>query len=268
MRRALDESRRPVALVTGASGGIGRELSMVLAWEGYDLVLVARDGDRLRVLGDAIARDHGAASLPVRADLADPAGPRAVLAAVEAAGLEVDALVNNAGFASYGPFVDADLATVLDLLQVNVVALTHLTRLVLPGMVARGHGKVLNMASTAAFVPGPLMAVYYASKAYVLSVSQALAEETRGTGVTVTALCPGLTRTGFQTRAAMESSGLMRGGLMEPAAVAEAGYRGMARGQAVVIPGVANRALVQASRLLPRSLLPRLVQRVQAPVER
>lgn len=255
---------RPLALVTGASSGIGLELSRVLARQGHDLVLVARGGARLDELAAAWRRDFGATVTPIARDLADPDGAHDVVVETDRAGLTVDVLVNNAGFATHGPFVETAAAETLNLLQVNVVSLTHLTRLLLPGMIDRGHGRILNVASTAAFLPGPLMSAYYASKAYVLGFSEGLGEEVRGTGVTVTALCPGPTRTGFATRAGLADSPMFRNpSVMDATAVAEAGYRALARGQAVVVPGLANRLLVQVPRLVPRALLPPIVKRVQ-----
>jgi uncharacterized protein len=244
------------ALVTGASGGIGLEIARCLARDGYDLVLVARSGDKLQALADELG---GARVLA--ADLSDPGAAAKVAAEVPS----VDVLVNNAGVGDFGPFVDADLDRVLAMLQLNVVALTQLTRIYLPAMVERRSGRVLNVASTAAFQPGPLMAVYYATKAYVLSFSEALAEELRGTGVTVTALCPGPTRSGFQAAAEMEESRLVRGRkLPSSQQVAEAGVRAMHRGRAIVIPGVGNKLLAQSVRFGPRALVRRIVKALQS----
>jgi hypothetical protein len=253
------------ALVTGASGGIGRELATLLARDGHDVVLVARSEERLVDLGNRLQNDYGVTATVVVKDLADPGSPAEIQAALDERGIEVDALVNNAGFATYGRFLDTDLNTERDELQVNVVAVTELTKRFLPGMVERDEGRVLNVASTAAFQPGPLMAVYYASKSYVLSLSEALATELDGTGVTVTALCPGPTDTGFQSRADMGGSKLVQGDLQDPAEVASAGYRGMQAGEAVVVPGLRNKLLTVAVRLLPRSVVRKTVKRAQAP---
>jgi hypothetical protein len=259
------DSGAPAALVTGASGGIGREFAAVLAADGHDLVLVARGEDALRRLADDLSGRYGSAVTVVVTDLSDRASTAEVRDALDERGIEVDVLVNNAGFATYGEFVDLDLDRETDELEVNVVALTRLTKLFLPGMVDRGAGGVINVASTAAFQPGPGMAVYYASKAYVLSLSEALAEECRGTGVTVTALCPGPTETGFQSRAEMEESRLLDAGLADARAVAEAGYRGFRAGRAVVVPGAANRLGTLLPRVLPRAAVRRLVNYVQRP---
>ncbi|HEX5725886.1 MAG TPA: SDR family oxidoreductase [Longimicrobiaceae bacterium] len=258
------------ALITGASGGIGAELAKLFAADGHDLVLVARDTARLEAVGAALAAAHGVRHHVVPADLADPAAPDAVLARVRELGVAVEALVNNAGFGLYGTFVRTgpepatDLRRELDLLQVNVAALTHLAKLFLPEMVARRRGRLLNVASTAAFQPGPLMAVYYASKAYVLSFSEALAVELDGTGVTVTTLCPGPTRTDFQAAASLEGTRLFRApNVMSAGAVARAGYRGMRAGKRVVIPGTVNKVMAHATKLVPRALAARVAKAAQ-----
>jgi hypothetical protein len=252
------------ALVTGGSRGIGYELARLLAADGYDLVLVARDRERLREAGEALAAEHGVAVTAVVKDLADPAATDRIETVLDERGIEVDVLVNNAGFGTYGPFVGSDREAELDQIRVNVAAVTELTHRLLPRMVERGAGRVLNVASTAAFQPGPLMATYYATKAYVLSFSEALAEETRGTGVTVTALCPGPTETAFHERADMEASRLLSFGVADAASVAERGYRGMQRGETVVVPGLRNRLLARAVGLLPRSTVRSLVRWVQS----
>lgn len=257
-------SGRQTALVTGASSGIGAELAHLFARDGYDLVLVARGEEALRRLAETLAGRHGVTVTVIAADLAQPATPKALSDELGRRGIGIDVLVNNAGFATYGRFDEIEAAQDLELLQVNVVALTHLTKLLLPPMRARRRGRVLNVASTAAFQPGPLMAVYYASKAYVLSLSEALTDELRGSGVTVTALCPGPTTTGFQRRAAMEDSKLVAGRrLMSPADVAAAGYRALMKGEPVVVPGLRNRLQAEAVRLLPRRLVTRIVRRAQ-----
>ena len=259
---------RPVALVTGATGGIGYELAKLLAAGGHDLILVARrEEDLRRVAAEFVAR-HGVEVSTIPADLSGAGAAERVVAAAGGPERRVDVLVNNAGFAVYGPFVETDAAAELAMIGVNVVTLTHLTKLLVPGMRRRGRGRVLNVASTAAFLPGPLMTVYYATKAYVLSFSEGLAEELRGTGVTVTALCPGPTETGFQRRAAMEDSKLISGRRIAAAeTVARAGYVGLMRGQRVVVPGLVNRVTVQVPRLVPRAVMARLVRRAQERVE-
>lgn len=255
---------RPSALITGASGGIGEALAEIFARNGHNLVLVARTESKLSALGQQLGQRYGISALPLAADLADPAAPATIVADLTARGIATDVLVNNAGFATYGSFAELDADGELRMLQVNVVALTHLTRLLLPGMLARSRGRIMNVASTAAFMPGPLMAVYYASKAYVLSFSEALNEELRGSGVSVTALCPGPTSTGFQARAQMEQSRLVRGRrIMDVETVAKSGYAALMAGRPVAIPGLMNRVQTLLPRLLPRSLIPGIVRSAQ-----
>jgi uncharacterized protein len=256
--------RRKTALVTGASSGIGLDLAKRFAAEGYDVALVARSEGKLAEVAAALEAEHHVRAHAVAADLARPGAADALVATLAARGIDVDVLVNNAGYASYGAFADTDLGDELNMIQVNVVALTHLTKLLVREMVARKEGRVLNVASTAAFQPGPLMAVYYATKAYVLSFSEALANELAGTGVTVTALCPGPTKTGFQARAQMEESKLVRGKeIMTSEEVARVAYAGLMKGKTVVIPGVSNKMLAQAVRFLPRKTVTRLVRSAQ-----
>jgi short-subunit dehydrogenase len=249
-------------LLTGASRGIGAALAPWFARDGYDLVLTARDQEALNRLADELRRRYGATCRVYVCDLARPRAAEELVAELDHDSIVVDVLVNNAGFATYGLFWEIDPGTALEMVQVNIVALTHLTRLLLPRMVERGRGRILNLASTAAFYPGPLMAAYYASKAYVLSFSEALADECRGTGVTVTALCPPATRSDFQARAGMEESKLLRR-MMDVDTVARVGYRGFMRGERVVIPGWENRFLALVSRFLPRSTVASLVRQFQ-----
>ncbi len=251
------------ALVTGASGGIGEELARLFAADGHDLVLVARSRDKLARLAQELEGRHGVKARVVAADLARAEAPREIFEELRGAGLAVDALVNNAGVGSYGLFAETDSKSELDLLQINVVALTHLTKLFLPPMLARRRGYVMNVASTAAFQPGPLMAVYYASKAYVLSLTEALANECEGTGVVVNALCPGPTETGFVAAAGMSESKLFDRAVMDARTVAVEGYRGMLAGKAVVIPGLRNNLLARSIGLFPRGLVTKVVRRIQ-----
>jgi uncharacterized protein len=254
--------RRATALVTGASGGIGLELARLLAADGHDLVLVARSRERLDEEAAALARDHGVTATAIALDLAGPEAPERLHDDVRRRGLEIDVLVNNAGFGSHGRFVETDWEPERRMIQLNMLALTGLTKRFLPGMVERRRGRVLNVASTAAFQPGPLMAVYYATKAYVLSFSEAIAEELRGTGVTVTALCPGPTLTGFQGAAGIGNVRLIRGAMrflvMDAASVARIGYRALMRGRPVVVAGRLNRLLAWSVRITPRSVVRRI----------
>lgn len=257
-------SRRPrTALITGASSGIGYELARLFARDGYNLVLVARNAARLDEIADEFRSRYGVEVKVLAKDLAHPGVPQEIFDALQATGCEFEALVNNAGFGTYGPFAKANPQEELEMLQVNIVALTQLTQLFLPAMIARRRGKILNVASTAAFLPGPLMAIYYATKAYVLSFSEALTNELAGSGVTVTAFCPGATRTGFQERAAMQESRLAQGIFMDAPTVARIGYRGLIRHQSVVIPGAHNKLLALVIRLLPRQWVTRLVRYMQ-----
>ncbi len=242
---------RKLALITGASGGIGLEIARLFARDGYDLALVARSADRLEVVAAELRARGNIVVTAFAQDLSAPGAARIVFGQIPAC----DVLVNNAGFASNGRFAELDEARILDEISLDVTALTQLTRLYLPGMIERKHGRVLNVASTAAFLPGPNMAVYYASKAYVLSFSEALAEEVRGTGVSVTCLCPGATATGFANRAEMTATRLMRGPQADAGDVARAGYDGLHAGKPVVVPGITNKILSWTAHLTPRRML-------------
>ncbi|TMB67574.1 MAG: SDR family oxidoreductase [Chloroflexi bacterium] len=230
------------ALITGASGGIGYELALLFARDGFDCILVARSHDKLNALAARMESEFRVKTLVLPKDLSKTTAVDEIYEEVSAASMPVDVLVNNAGFPVYGLFTETDLDTELQMLQVNVVALTQLTKLFLRGMIERRYGRILNLASTAAFEPGPLMAVYYASKAYVLNFSEALANEVRGTGVTVTTLAPGPTRTGFQKRGQLEDS--------------------MA-GKTLVIPGFSNKLIPWIVRVSPRGVVTRVVRRMQ-----
>jgi short-subunit dehydrogenase len=252
-------------LVTGASSGIGRDIARVLAAEKRNLILVARDGMRLEALA---AELRGGAILVevIPADLTLHEAADTLVATIFQRGLAVAVLVNNAGFGVFGNHTVTALADEQQMLDLNVTALTRLTKLLLPAMLARGEGRILNLASIAAFLPGPHMAVYYATKAYVLSYSQALAEELRGSGVTVTALCPGLTESGFIARAGMQSSALVKGKPLPTShEVAAFGVAAMHRGRRVAIHGWRNRLLASALRLMPRALVTRAVARLSRP---
>jgi short-subunit dehydrogenase len=254
------------ALITGASSGIGYELSKLFAADGTNLVLVARNEQRLSEIASDLAQTYGVRVTVVAKDLSDPASPGEIAAALQAQSIGVDILVNNAGFGTYGPFAEIDWAEELRMLHVNVVSLTHLTKLFLPGMIERRSGRILNVGSTGSFAPGPLMAAYCATKAYVLSLSEAISEEVRGTGVTVTALCPGVTRTGFQARAKVEHTQLVSDGMaMSARQVAEIGYKALLRGQAIVVPGFLNQLMAFAVRLTPRSLTRRISHGMMRP---
>src|ERR1700677_2180343 len=251
------------ALITGASYGIGLEFSRIFASEGYNLVLVARSADRLRQLASELEKNHGTRSLILATDLTEPGASAYVQEQTTRAGIEVDVLVNNAGFGQYGKLAENDLEESLRPIQLNVTTLTHLTRLYLPAMIERKSGRILNVASTAAFQPGPLMAVYFATKAYVLHFSEALGNELKGTGVTVTCLCPGPTATEFHKRAKATGMRLLRFGSMDAHAVAEDGYRGFVAGRPVVISGFKNWLLAQSVRFSPRRLVTAIARKTQ-----
>jgi hypothetical protein len=259
---------RKTALITGASFGIGLEFARIFAREGYNLVLVARSADRLRQLASELEKAHGARSLILAADLAEPGASAYVLDQTTRADIQVDVLVNNAGFGQYGLFAENDLEECLRQIQLNVTTLTHLTRLYLPAMIERAktwskNGGILNVASTAAFQPGPLMAVYFATKAYVLHFSEALANELHGTGVTVTCLCPGATATEFHKRANATGMRLLKMGSMDARTVAEDGYRGLMAGKPVVISGLKNWLVAQSVRFSPRSMVTAIARKIQ-----
>lgn len=249
-------------LVTGASSGIGRELARLFAAERSDLVLVARRREQLEQLAGELTQKHGVQVRVLVHDLADPAAPTAIAEDLAAAGVSVDVLVNNAGFGAVGTVAEIPLQRQLDMLQVNVLALTHLTRLLLPGMLQRRRGGVLNVGSMAGFQPGPHMAVYYATKAYVLSFSEALYGEVASRGLHVTCLAPGATATEFAEAAQASEMALFKFGQMDAVTVARAGYRGFRAGRPLVIPGFGNRLVIGAARLLPRSWVRRIASRL------
>lgn len=251
------------ALITGASFGIGLELARIFAREGHNLVLVARSADRLRQLASELEKAHGTRSLILASDLTEPGSPAYVLDQTTRADVQVDVLVNNAGFGQFGFFAENDLEVCLQQIQLNVTTLTHLTRLYLPGMIERRHGRILNVASTAAFQAGPLMAVYYATKAYVLLFSEAIANELQGTGVTVTCLCPGPTATEFQKRANLAGIRLLKYGSMDARTVAEDGYRALMSGKPVVISGFKNWLVAQSVRFAPRRMATAVARKLQ-----
>jgi uncharacterized protein len=252
------------AVVTGASGGIGLEFAHVLAEKGYDLVLVARSEGKLQALAQELQGKHRIQVKVIALDLGQPQAAQDLYDTLQAQGIATDVLINNAGFATYGHFAtETSLEQELQMIQLNIATLTHLTKLFVQPMVQRKRGRIVNVASTASFQPGPLMAVYYASKAYVLSFSEALAQELQGTGVTVTALCPGPTESGFQERAAMTDSKLVQSGLMTARAVVEQGVAGMLAGKAIVVPGFSNKLGTLLPRLMPRGFVARMVMRIQ-----
>jgi short-subunit dehydrogenase len=251
-----------MALITGASSGIGAELAHLCAADGYGLILVARRTDRLEQLGAELASARGVKYRTIAADLAAP--DAAALIHQQTSGETVDILINNAGFGLRGRYDQTAWDEEARLIQVNITALAQLTKLFAKDMVRRGSGRILNVGSTAAFVPGPLMAMYYASKAFVVSFSEALSQEFEGTGVTVTVLCPGPTRTEFETAEGIADSKLFRGSAMTAQEVARIGYRAMLAGQAEVIAGARNRWMILSTRLAPRTMLAAMAKRLNS----
>ena len=246
-------------LITGASTGIGKELSKLCASDGRNLVLVSRDHEKLHLLAENLVAKYRIQVEVLPKDLSTIDSANEIFDKVFSLDLEIDTLINNAGFGSLGAFHRSDLDNQLEMLRLNIVTLTQLTHYFLPAMIAKNSGKIMNIASTASFQPGPYMAVYYASKAFVLSFSEALSEELRETGVTSTALCPGPTRTEFQARAKLGKSNLMRLGMHDAHRVAEVGYRAMVNGKTLAVPGLLNRLLMQSLRISPRVLVRRVV---------
>ncbi len=257
-------SSRPLALVTGASSGIGEELARQLAAQGHDLALTARSTAKLQTLADELHAKHGVVTNVFTVDFALPDAANFLVQALSNAGLRIDVLVNNAGLGLAKAFADSDPAILREMMMVNMVALTELTRLLLPSMLGERKGRILNVASTASFQPGPLMAVYYATKAYVLSLSEALSSELKGTGVTVTALCPGPVRTAFFDRAAMEDVRLIHMlQIMTAEQVARIGLSAMNAGKRVAVAGFMNKLGAAMAPLTPRAILLPMVKYMQ-----
>ncbi|MCT4778277.1 MULTISPECIES: SDR family NAD(P)-dependent oxidoreductase [Exiguobacterium] len=252
------------ALITGASSGIGLEFAHILAKQGYNLVLVARRQHLLDRLKRQLESEYPITVKTVALDLSRPESAESLFTLTSMNAIQIDLLVNNAGFGDYGDFIETDVQKNYEMLQVNIVSLTALTRLYAPAMVERQRGGMINLASIVAFQPGPLMAVYYASKAYVLSFTEALASELVGSGVKVTALCPGPTDTGFADVTGLEKSVLFQRFQPVPAKkVAEFGYRSWERGKVVAIYGLPNKSLVFGERFLPRGVTSNLMKWMQ-----
>lgn len=254
---------KETVLITGASGGLGLEFAKIFAQNGNDLILVARSENKLTELQAELikGRDIRVEILPM--DLSKPDAADDVFAFTSERGLSVDILLNNAGFGDFGRFADCDWAKQDEMMKLNMLTLTRLCYLYLKPMLERSHGRIMNTGSIASFMPGPMMPVYYATKAYVLSLTQAIAAEIRGTGVTITALCPGPTKTGFEQKAELGQSKLFKVlHNMKAADVAQYGYKQLLRGKVIAIPGFSNKALVMLSKLAPRSWVRSLVYKV------
>lgn len=242
-------------LITGATGGIGYELAKLFARDKYRLILVSRKEEELEKTASEFKDQYGSKVITIAQDLSEHDSARVVFDKLMRSKVDVDVLVNNAGFGRHGDFADVSWKEHEKLLQINIITLTQLTRLFLPGMIARRQGRILNLSSTAAFQPGPHMAVFFAAKRYVLSFSEGLREELQGTGVTVTTLCPGPTRTNFEKRAKLNKAKLFKVvKLLTPERVAIAGYNGLNKGKAIVIPGKRNTFFAYAAHLTPGPL--------------
>ena len=243
-------------LITGASSGIGLELSKIFSRNNYNLVIVSQNEENLQKAKGIIHRENTKIQIhAIAKDLSKSSGPQEVFEYTLKNSIHVDILVNNAGVQVYGNFHDANVDDILNLMNVNMFAMTKLTRLFVDGMVKRGDGKILNLGSTGSFQPCPLNAAYCASKSFTLYFSEAMGEELKGTGVTITTLCPGATKTNFAKRAKIEDIKLFRGKLLEPSKVAEIGYKALMKGKSVIITGLSNKILAQSVRFIPRSMV-------------
>ena len=251
----MSKEAKHTALVTGASAGIGRDLARLFAADGHDVVLVARRRERLEELAAELTGDHNVNAHVVTADLSTATAPQAICDQLSANSLTVDYLVNNAGFGSNGAFVELDVGREVDMVTVNISALVALTGLLVPHMVARGHGAVLNIGSTAGFQAGPYMATYYASKAFVNHFSEALAHELQGTGVTVTVSCPGPVATEFVGIAGNDRSKLFAANVASSEDIAREAYKATMKGERMIIHGARYKALMQMLRISPRRLI-------------
>ncbi len=260
MNRPIGEGQ--TALVTGASGGIGLELARCFAGDGYNLVLVARSAGTLEEAAASLAREFGVSAVPIPRDLGRPDAGAELARALGERALDIDVIVNNAGYGTAGAFGEGDLHTQLGMIDLNVRALVELTHLFWPRMLKNKRGGVLNVASTAAFQPGPFMAVYCAAKAFVLSFSEALWEEARGTGVHVSCLCPGVTESAFHKRAGTDKLNLFRGGTMPAARVARAGYQAFQANKRVKVAGAGNALMAGSVGFMPRMLVLRTARKL------
>ncbi len=244
------------ALITGASSGLGVEFARIHASKGDNLVLVARSKDKMNLLKAELIKEFGISVYVIGKNLTGQSAAKEIFDELQTKKIRVDFLINNAGFGDFGTFAQCDWDKQMDMISLNVMALTHLTRLFLPEMIKNNYGKIMNIASTAAFQPGPTMSVYFATKAYVLSFTEAIANELKGTGVTATTLCPGATNTGFKINASLDNSNLFKGNqIAESKDVAEFGYKAMMKGKTVVIHGFMNRIMSGSVRFAPRKVV-------------
>lgn len=254
--RTKENNKQKTVLITGASNGFGMEFAKLFAKDGYNLALVARSGDRLKKLGYGLQDEYGLDKVYIiTSDLSRPESPQEIYNELKKAGVQVDVLVNNAGIGLHGFFHETDIEKELEIIQLNITSLTHLTKLFLRDMKARNEGKILNLGSVVSFMPSPLMAVYGATKAYVLSFSEALANELKDTNITVTALCPGASNTYFFKRADAEHTRAANGPLSEPAEVARDGYEALMKGETKIVSGLMNKMQTGATNVLPDSAM-------------
>ncbi|MDF5734830.1 MULTISPECIES: SDR family NAD(P)-dependent oxidoreductase [unclassified Nostoc] len=261
MNKTSKSLQKKTALITGAASGIGYQLTQIFARHSYNLVLVDKNEQKLTEIIDEFPQKFGIFVKIFVKDLSIPTSPEEIFTELQQASIKIDVLVNNAGFGTYGVFNETDLTLELKMLQVNMVSLTHLTKLFLKDMVEQNYGKILNVASAAAFQPGPLMAVYFATQAYVLSFSEAIANELEGTGISVTVLCPGPTASEFQQTAAMGDSKIANvKRMMDTKTVARIGYQGLMTNKIVVVPGMRNKILTESVRFTPRNLVTKIVR--------
>lgn len=252
------------ALITGASSGIGMELATVFAKQKENLVLVARNAAKLEEMAKELTSKYGIKVSVLAIDLSELNSAQKVFDYCQKNNLPIDYLINNAGFGDFGLFAESKWEKQLQMINLNITTLTHLTHLFLPTMIKNKYGKIMNVASTAAFQPGPTMSVYYATKAFVLHFSEAIANELEGSGVTVTALCPGATESGFQSAAAMEESKLVKGKKLPTSLeVAEYGYKAMMKGEKVAIHGMMNYLMANSVRFSPRAMVLKMVRMMQ-----
>ena len=269
MTQSVDLLKHKTALITGASSGIGLAFAEVFAREKYNVVLVARSEDKLNELKNNLEQQHGISATVLPYDLTQKDAPQQIFDRLQQQDIVVNVLINNAGYGDYGEFASSDWQKLEGMILLNVLALSHLSRLFLPGMIAREQGQILNVASTAAFQPGPMMAVYFASKAYVLSFSEAIAAETEGTGVTVTVLCPGPTQSNFGNVSNMDTLPSMQSvssdNFPTAATVANYGYEQLQAGEVVAVHGFLNKLLTFTPRIMPRSLIRNGVKQFLSP---
>ena len=246
---------KKTALITGASNGLGVEFAKIHAAKGDNLVLVARSKDKMNLLKAEIEKRHDVSVYVIGRDLSETGAPKTIYNELKTQKIHVDYLINNAGFGDFGLYEKSNWEKQLQMINLNITAVAYFTRLFLPDMIKNKYGKILNIASTASFQPGPTMSVYFASKAFVLSFSEAVANEVKGTGVTVTALCPGATATGFKTAASLDNSNLFKGEIATSKSVAEYGYKAMMKGKTVVIHGLMNKIMAFSVRFAPRNVV-------------